>query len=205
MPRPPYTRYNAGTRMCLYGVPVPTRPRRTSPRPPDSDVFYLGVDPGASGGYALLDPDGGVVETGGLPPEPADLLALFARLTGSDLFGDRRVVRAAMEQVGGYVGGGGQPGSAMFNFGRGYGRLEACLWASVPDPEANLTLVVPRVWQAAYSLTRKRTGRKVEDKGAWKNRLRARAEREFPDTKVTLKVADALLIANWNRMEWEEN
>jgi hypothetical protein len=41
------------------------------------------------------------------------------------------------------------------------------------------------------------TASRCASKSEWKNKLKAEAQRRFPDLKVTLKTADALLILEW--------
>ena len=141
---------------------------------------YLGIDPGASGGMAVVDGAGRLMQ--------------FAAMCGDtdrdtwEWIESCLATRAVMEQNTGYVGGVGNPGSAMFQFGRSHGLVEMALIATGIPYER----VTPGVWQKALGIPgRKRT----EAKGAWKNRLKAHAQQLFPDAKVTLATADALLIA----------
>lgn len=60
--------------------------------------------------------------------------------------------------------------------------------------------VMPQVWQKGLRL---RTRHKGETDSSWKNHLKAQAKRIFPGLKVTLKTADALLIAEYCR-RWNE-
>jgi hypothetical protein len=93
---------------------------------------------------------------------------------------------AYLEQVGGYVGGAGAPGSAMFNFGQNYGQIIGILAAyQIP-----FTLVRPQKWQGALSLGNSKGMSKTE----WKNKLKAKAQQLFPSSKITLATADAALI-----------
>ena len=147
-------------------------------------MVFMGLDPGASGGWAVIS--GVKVFCGPLPKELPDLWKLLSGWTDC---------RAALEQVGGYVGGDGHPGSAMFNFGRGYGRLEMALTAAGICYDG----VVPRSWQKANGVDPKG---KQESKADFKRRLKARAEELFPQCRPTLATADALLIARWCAMRW---
>lgn len=149
------------------------------------ESICLGIDPGATGGFAGCGEGG--LKTAPMPKTPAatwQLLAPFVGVPSGSVY-------AVLEQVGGYVGGGGQPGSAMFNFGANYGMLRAFLIAAgVPYKE-----VVPRVWQTEFGLVKGRTEPKTE----WKNRLAVVARKLFPDAKITLPVADAVLLAEFCR------
>jgi len=154
---------------------------------------YLGIDPGASGGLVALLPDG-VVSTC-TPKTEADLWRWTCRY-GLLANGETPACFAVIEQVNGYVGGAGNPGSAMFKFGTSYGGLRMALVAAgIPFDQ-----VTPGVWQKALGIpSRKRT----ESKGQWKNRLKAKAQQLFPHVAVTLATADALLIAEYCRRKRE--
>lgn len=91
-----------------------------------------------------------------------------------------------LEQVGGFRKGNPSPGSAMFKFGRNYGNCEAiaqCL-------SYRLQLITPQKWQKAVGIN----PIPKEKPSDHKNRLKALAQRLFPETKVTLKNCDALLM-----------
>ena len=147
------------------------------------EVVYMGIDPGKSGGIAVLF--GKEVIATKMPDTEGDVLH-WIRTHSSDAV-------AVIEKVGGYVGKGkdgkgGQPGSAMFVFGRGVGGLcMALLACSIPFEE-----VPPQRWQKAIM---KSSRGKTESKPQWKNRCKAKAQQLFPTQKVTLATADALLIA----------
>lgn len=112
-------------------------------------------------------------------------------------------VVAAVEKVTGYVGrrrpkrgeqetdSGGDPGSAMFTFGTSYGMARMALCAA----GVRRVLVPAATWQAAIGV-QKRAGRKKQE---WKNSLKDMAQSLFPEIKVTLATADALLIAHYCR------
>jgi hypothetical protein len=149
---------------------------------------YIGVDPGASGGVVCLSTKSPQVSISSMPSTTADLwgwvTTLKRRTDGS--------ITAVLEKVTGYVGDGGNPGSGMFKFGVGYGEVRMALTAAgIPFEE-----VVPTVWQRGLGIAARAKG---EGKTAWKNRLRAHAQKLFPGVKVTLATADALLIAEWCR------
>lgn len=155
--------------------------------------LYLGVDPGKHGGVAILWEQGRVAL---LTPIPESLGDLHSLLTLDDLLiDDPCTVHAVLEKVGGYTGQ-GQPGSAMFNFGKGVGQLEALLYANGISYEE----VPPQRWQKAMGITPKK---KTETKTQWKNRLRGMAQKLFPREKITLATADALLMAEYLRRKHE--
>ena len=73
-------------------------------------IWMVAIDPGASGGIASVTVNN-MVDAIKMPETEGDVLAKLKSLrTYHDVI--------VIEQVGGYVGGAGSPGSAMFNFGR---------------------------------------------------------------------------------------
>lgn len=146
---------------------------------------YIGIDPGKSGGIAILYMD--EVIAAKTPVTPADIYSHLKTYS--------RKCTAVIEQVGGYIGE-GQPGSAMFNFGRGVGHLEMALLACGIPAES----VPPRKWQKAMGISSRK---KTETKAQWKSRLKSVAQRLFPSENVTLATADALLIAEYCRRKYE--
>ena len=84
----------------------------------------------------------------------------------------------------------GQGGMAMFNFGKGFGHLEmALLGMGVPTVE-----VTPQKWQKSFQLGNSKS---CSSKTEWKNKLKAKAQQLFPNIKVTLWSADALLLYHY--------
>ena len=144
----------------------------------------IAIDPGASGGFAWYDADGNP-ECIPMPQTEGDVLSAIRGLA----FGRKEPV-AYIEEVGGYVGGGGQPGSAMFTFGRGFGFILGCLMAC----GFRIELVRPQKWQKSLSIG---TSKDCENKAAWKRRLKSKAQQLFPTCNVTLKTCDALLLLNY--------
>lgn len=147
----------------------------------------LAIDPGASGGIVELYPDGRV--TACAMPDDADLrdqIRDFAR--NAETEGQPAV--AYLELVGGFVGGNPAPGSAMFNFGNGYGYIRGLLAAYLIETR----LVRPQEWQTGIPGVR---GQK--EKAVRKRALKEHAARLFPAAKVTLKTSDALCIADFGR------
>lgn len=140
----------------------------------------LAIDPGKSGGIAVRYPCSKVLAFP-MPPTEGDLRDLFVRLYNPD-----NPTVAFVEKVGGYVGGAGAPGSAMFNFGRNFGFILGALAGLFVRTE----LVTPQQWQKRLGLGTSKGMTTVQ----WKNKLKEEAQRRFPDLRVTLKTADALLI-----------
>lgn len=152
-------------------------------------VVYLGIDPGSSGGIALISKSGEVVLYPVDKHTPADLWELVGLWT--PLAGGARAY-AAIERNTGYVGGGGNTGSSMFAFGTNYGML----WGFLIAAKIPYERPTPQQWQKVVGITPRYKG---EGKKEWKNRLKAHAQSLFPQETVTLDTADALLIAEYCR------
>ena len=147
----------------------------------------LAIDPGALGGYALshrLDP----IYAHPMPKTEGDLLGAITLINRVSVM-DQTERIACLEEVGGFCGV-GQPGSAMFKFGRGFGFILGILMAT----GWRIVLVKPQRWQKEFGL-----GTKAQAGGttAWKNKLKAKAQQLYPTVDVTLKTADALLILDY--------
>lgn len=177
--------------------------------------FLIGVDPGASGGIAWIE--NGLAKCRPAPETDEELLSLLREALRACASEEKS--HAVIELVGGYVKPprivtqpgtpldpeekikieGGQPGSAMFRFGESAGLVRGMLLALGVTCE----LVAPRAWLKAFALQKSRD----MTKGEWKNVLKARAEREFPQTgrrdRVTLKTCDALLILQYARLKYQ--
>ena len=151
---------------------------------------FIGIDPGATGGVCVID--GGTVRA---VPFRSDETTMCDALR---VVGESDVV--VMEKVGGYVGGGPMcpvckqqrnrsPGSSMFSFGRSVGVLVGVLTVM----RVSFSEVEPQKWQAGLGM-RKPRGMSQQD---WKRQLKQYAQEAYPDVKVTLAVADAILLARY--------
>lgn len=94
-----------------------------------------------------------------------------------------------IEDVSGFAGV-GHPGSRMFSFGKGVGVLHGAAMAL----GFRVELVKAQKWQKSFGLG---TAASCGTKTIWKTKLKATAQRLFPNTKVTLATADALLILSY--------
>lgn len=150
-------------------------------------AVYIGIDPGKHGGLVALSYSGAVSACSPMPETERDVWNWFTEQA------PRMSPRSAViEKVGGYIQGNKLPGSAMFNFGWGYGGLRmALIGHGVPFEE-----ITPRRWQRAMGVIPRG---KAESKTAFKTRLKAKAQQLFPNVKVTHATADALLIAEYCR------
>lgn len=147
--------------------------------------YYIGIDPGFSGGIAVLGPGGNVVECRNMPETPMEILEFLRGYSDNSV--------CVLEDVG--QGVPGQSSSATAKFARHNGHLEMALLAI----GIKTTKVRPQKWEKTYALGSSSTHEKAE----WKRMLKERAQQLFPQLgkKVTLKTCDALLIAEYCRKE----
>jgi hypothetical protein len=157
-----------------------------------SDTYHIGIDPGWSGGIAIVF-RGVVVEVHNMPDGPLSLWLLLSRIKEERRTRDNKPVRACLEKVSGYIGNEGDPGASMFTFGRNYGAVELALCAlGIPtvNPTAN-------VWQ-------RKVGAPIKEKGETgpehKRKLKELAQQIFPDAAPTLKTCDAMLLGYYSSL-----
>jgi len=139
---------------------------------------YMGIDPGASGGCAVVYEEGKIAR-----------VFKFKGLTLVDL--NRQMCEckrdfapiAVLEKVHSMPG---QGVSSTFKFGQNYGQLEMCL-VGLKIP---YTLVTPAKWQGVMS---------CRTKGD-KNVTKAKAQQTWPGVKVIHAIADAMLLAEYCRI-----
>ncbi len=141
----------------------------------------ISIDPGSIGCVCLFKPSGDVISTK-MPDTPKDLFDLLKSYVLE------YNITCYMEKVQGLPGMGGSP---MFNFGKGYGHLEMALLAL----EIKTVTTRPQEWQKVFGIGTKGKSSTTE----WKNKLKAKCQQLYPQVKVTLWNADALLIGEWAR------
>ena len=146
--------------------------------------MVIAIDPGKSGGIAFKHGSEPVTAVA-MPATEGDLVDFFR-----EMITDPSQTVAVIENVGGYVPGRPQPGSAMFRFGRGFGFLLGVLQTL----GVRVELVYPQKWQKSLSLG---NSKDCPDKTAWKNKLKSASQRLYPKLKPTLATADALLILDF--------
>ena len=138
----------------------------------------LTIDPGASGGLALLNREGNVEAF----PMPATMTEQIDAIR--EIVAEVPTITAVIEKTGFH-----RPGNsavATAKFARHCGHLEAALYSvGVPFEE-----VAPGVWM-------KSLGALPADKTARKNAIKEQVARRFPHLDVTLKTADALGMLVW--------
>lgn len=137
--------------------------------------YFLGVDPGKSGGAALITPAYQVVSTIKFSETEKDISDWFVDIPPS------RVV-ACIERVHSMPK---QGVASSFKFGQSYGFLRGLLIAR----EIRFEAVTPGVWQKAMGCLSRGD----------KNVTKSKAQEIFPQVKVTHAIADALLLAEFAR------
>lgn len=145
-----------------------------------TNMTIIGIDPGTNGGICVkVD---GVIKVHKMPDTPKDIYDLLCEYRGENSV-------CYLEDVGHGIPG--QSSKATATFARHNGHLEMALVAC----GIKTIKVTPQKWQKSYSNTiGKSTG--VEKK-EWKNKLKALAQQLFPNEKITLWNADALLILEY--------
>lgn len=145
---------------------------------------HLGIDPGKSGGLAVVYSDG-TAEAWKMPDTERDVLDLVRELAErwvdcEPTITVRHIPQATIEVVHAMPG---QGVTSMFTFGMGYGGVRMALLAC----GFSLREVSPARWQTAMG---------CRTKGD-KNVSKAKAQELFPTLRITHATADALLIARY--------
>jgi len=169
--------------------------------------MIIAIDPGKTGGIAILS-DHQTIQAFKMPDTDGDVIEFFnEKIPLCQIEGFKSV--CYMEKVGGFIGmrtkyivcpqcrnqvpvQSADPGSAMFKFGYGNGFLIS----TVMTRKIPLEMVTPQSWMKALSLGTKSGMSKTD----WKNKLKAMAQRLYPNLKVTLNTCDALLILKYAKM-----
>lgn len=139
----------------------------------------LGVDPGASGGFAAMMEDGSCVQVWKQPDTERDICNLLDGIR-PDLAFLEAVHSMPQQGV-----------SAVFSFGRNYGFLRGLLIGlKIPFVE-----VTPQSWQKAMGVPRRGDKTKTEHK----NVLKALAQQLWPELHITHHTADSVLICEFGR------
>ena len=145
-------------------------------------MINIGIDPGKSGGIAVIWPEG-KPHAFKMPETDADLFDALREIKRYSVAEDVPC-RAALEKVHSMPG---QGVTSSFTFGQGYGGLKMALTAlGIPYVD-----VTPQKWQGAIGCMTKGD----------KNISKAKAQAMFPEIKITHAIADALLIAEWCRRQ----
>ena len=139
---------------------------------------FIGIDPGKSGGIAVLTSETAIVHA---CPRTIEDMATLIGVCLNDVSAEN--VRVTVEKVWAFPTD-GRRGS--FSFGENYGQWQGILASHELDP----VYVTPKIWQSHYEI------KKGLPKPVRKKILKQLAKDKYPDTiGITLKTADALLIA----------
>jgi hypothetical protein len=144
----------------------------------DKYQVYLGIDPGASGGIAAQCL--GEIDCVPMPKTEADIWTLIGAFKHASTVAVIENVHAM--PINGSIG--------SFKLGYSYGGLRMALTAAGIRFED----ISPQRWQKTLGVT---TRKRTESKTVFKNRLKAKAQQLFPEQKVTLATADALLLLEY--------
>ena len=145
----------------------------------DNRVF-IGIDPGIKGGIAFIYND-----TYYAKQTPPTVSEMADELIALQDMGPNLPMYCCIEQVHSMPK---QGVKSVFTFGKGYGQWLGIL-ATLRIPYIQVT---PHRWMSHY-------GSRPRDKKDRKNHLKHLAQQRFPDQKITLATADAMLIANYMR------
>jgi len=142
---------------------------------------YVGIDPGVSGGVAIIGADG--LKAHKCPPTILDMCETL-RYATTGLSGFQGVY-CVIESVHSMPG---QGVASTFKFGKNFGQWLGIL-ASLQIPYREVT---PHKWMKHY-------GALPKDKTQRKNHLKHLAQQRYPSDKITLSTADAVLLAVYGK------
>ncbi len=167
--------------------------------------LFLGIDPGMSGGFAVVNELGEFVDSFPTPIVGKNLnipsILLWLHAYHDPQYSDYKIASAVLEQVGARPG---QGVSSMFKFGRVYGIVEGLIAAL----EIPYTLVTPQAWTKVMHIG-------VESRASLdpKERSNVAVSRLFPKANLHLTprskkphdgVVDAILMAEYARRTFND-
>ncbi len=128
--------------------------------------FYLGIDPGISGAFSVLDKGGAIVQVFDMPTlSYTSGKSIKQRVNPQSIVAELRLfktqsIEGIIEQVNAMPG---QGVTSMFSFGRSLGILEGVL-AGVDMP---YKLVTPAVWKKAMGVNSSKDGAREMAMRTW--------------------------------------
>ncbi len=149
----------------------------------------LAIDPGQQGGMAVAEP---YHIKDFLHGDTSSVNAIKMPITDRDIFSFLESSLHAPNGIDAYIEvlvkytGRNMPSSAMAVYASNWGFIKGVLTAL----HFRIVLVRPQQWQKALGLGNSKGMTRTE----WKNKLKQKAEQLYPNIKVTLATADALLI-----------
>lgn len=152
-------------------------------------MYYIGVDPGASGCIAVIDHNGRPCERLRLENKSEHEISSFLREQIENCNDREYEFIAAIEQVSSSP----QMGVvSAFSFGKSYGTLLMALAAN----RISYVTVSPSKWQGEMNV--RRASKEIKQ-AEHKRNLKAAAQKLWPAEKILKDDADALLIAEYAR------
>lgn len=152
----------------------------------NSETYIIAVDPGLSGGIAEGHPSN-FYRVSPMPATEPDIVELLRTAT---LGHPVNFITIVIEKLPLFIPGAKASGASMAKLHRNAGIFygAACaLGIRVIEKD-------PLEWQKFFKLGGKKSAGGYT---AWKNKLKAEAQRRYPALKVTHATADALLIYEW--------
>jgi len=144
-----------------------------------SELKYLAIDPGKSGGVAVLSEDS--VEAYKCPPTFKGMADLIKEISKNNYYPRKKII-CVLEKVHAFPTDGR---SSLFKFGTNYG-----VWMGILESNnIEYELVMPKKWQHDFKLPKIKKERKQE--------LKTIAKCFYE--KATLYTADAICIGLWRR------
>lgn len=136
--------------------------------------YYLGIDPGVSGGLAIVNEDGHLIGANGFKNLTEDDI--------NDIFATNTFDFAILEKVHSMPK---QGVKSTFTFGQSYGFLRGLMAAH----KIKRDFVTPQKWQKEMGCLSRGD----------KNVTKSKAQQLFPKWKMTHAIADAALLAEYAR------
>ena len=141
--------------------------------------IYIGIDPGKSGAIASIDNLD--MRAWNCPDDAIDMNSLILLIIG---WHAADALHVLMEKVWARPNNASR---AAFNYGVNYGQWFGVLAGFEIEPE----LILPAHWMKFYDMKK---GMEYQERKKW---LKATAQELYPNIKVTLINADAILIAHY--------
>ena len=141
--------------------------------------LYVGIDPGKSGAIASISVS--KMKAWKCPDNAVDMHTLLSLIMWEMNIDNVQII---MEKVWARPNNASR---AAFNYGVNYGQWLGVLASHEITPE----FILPNQWMKFYNMKK---GLEYQDRKRW---LKAKAQELYPNVKVTLVNADAILIAHY--------
>ena len=153
------------------------------------DNLFIGIDPGVNGGVGIIKTLDGVEEYDAFrcPKETEEMWSVL----DSYVLNAPEIVTLYIEYVHSFPG---QGVVSTFTFGQNYGQWQGIVAAL----GVKSISVSPQKWIGFYNIQK---GLSRKDR---KRKLLGLAREIFPNIKITFNISDALLIANYGKIQYYE-